>query len=51
MWPVIHFIPAFGSWVELIVKAVVGGTVYVVVVYGLDAAGARQFIKQVIAKK
>jgi len=51
MWPAVHFIPAFGGWTELIIKTLVGGTVYVLMVFGLDAAGARKFIRQAISRK
>ena len=51
MWPIIHFIPAYGGWIELAVKTVAGGAVYGLMVFALNAAGARQFIGQVITSK
>jgi O-antigen/teichoic acid export membrane protein len=47
MWPVIYFVPAFGGWAELLAKTIAGGTIYSLMVVGLDVAGARNFIRQV----
>lgn len=44
MWPVLALIPAFGSWTELILKAVAGGLIYLLVALVLDAGGARGFV-------
>ena len=51
MWPVITLIPAYGSWLELFIKASAGGCVYIAMVLVLDAGGARGFVKQRLASK
>lgn len=51
MWPIIHFIPAYGGWAELAIKTVAGGAVYGLMVFALNAAGARQFISKVITRQ
>jgi len=44
MWPVLHVLPQWGSWAELLTKAAAGGAVYVIVAYLLNAGGARKFV-------
>ncbi|MEM1087418.1 MAG: lipopolysaccharide biosynthesis protein [Pseudomonadota bacterium] len=51
MWPVLYFIPEWGSWLELIVKAAAGGLTYVMIAFLLDAGGARAFLKQRVSSK
>ncbi|MEO0607290.1 MAG: lipopolysaccharide biosynthesis protein [Pseudomonadota bacterium] len=44
MGPMVALIPAWGSWPELIAKAVVGGMTYSLLALVLDAGGARGFV-------
>ena len=46
MWPVVMLIPNWGSWLELFAKALVGGTVYLILALVLDAGGARGFVSE-----
>jgi len=50
MWPVIHFIPTLGGWAELLLKVIAGGLVYGATVVILNAAGARDFAKRILAR-
>lgn len=45
MWPAIALIPDFGSWPELIAKAIAGGAVYLAAALVIDAGGARSFVQ------
>ena len=44
MWPVIYAMPDLGSWPELILKVIAGGTIYCLVAVLLNAAGARAML-------
>ena len=46
MWPVIWLLPDLGGWPELILKAAVGGAVYVCLAIALNAGGARDFVRE-----
>ena len=50
MWPAVSLVPAWGSWVELFAKAVLGATVYGVSIYILNAGGARDFVREMERK-
>lgn len=51
MWPALMLVPAWGSWPELIAKAVLGGAVYAMTAVLLDAGGARGFLAQKLSSK
>ena len=51
MWPALILVPAWGSWPELIAKAVLGGAVYAMTAVILDAGGARGFLQEKLSSK
>ena len=51
MWPALMLVPAWGSWPELFVKAVLGGGVYAMTAILLDAGGARGFLREKLSSK
>ena len=51
MWPVIHILPDLGSWLELFMKVILGGAVYILVAVLLDAGGARGLITAWLKRK
>ena len=51
MWPVIALLPDWGAWPELVLKAGIGGIVYGLMVFALDAGGARGFVMEKITSK
>lgn len=44
MWPVIYFMPAFGSWAELFLKVAAGGTTYILAALLVNAGGVRNVL-------
>ncbi len=51
MWPVIHVLPALGSWAELFIKVIAGGTIYCLLAVLLNAAGARDMLKSFLNRR
>ena len=51
MAPVIWALPALGGWPELFLKIAVGGTIYGLVAFMLDAGGARGFVRDRLASR
>lgn len=45
MWPALMLVPAWGSWPELIAKALLGAGIYILASLILDAGSARQFLQ------
>ena len=46
MWSAVSLVPEWGSWAELLVKAIVGALAYASVVYALNAGGMRDFVRK-----
>lgn len=51
MWPVLHLLPAFGSWLELFTKALAGAITYGAVILAFDVLGVRALLVQKLAKR
>ena len=51
MWPVIHILPDWGSWPELLAKAAAGGLTYLSVALVLNAGNARTILTERINQK
>lgn len=45
MYPAVHIVPSWGSWPELFAKAAIGGAVYILAAFALNAGGARTFVR------
>ncbi|NNC37992.1 MAG: lipopolysaccharide biosynthesis protein [Acidimicrobiales bacterium] len=51
MWPAIQLVPEIGGWSELFAKVLAGALVYGVVVFALNAGGARNLVQKVLKKR
>lgn len=51
MWPAVWLVPDFGSWLQLILEAAVGGFTYLLAALALDAGGVRGFLRARLASR
>ena len=51
MWPVLSVMPDLGSWAELLLKSLAGGTIYMLVAVLLNAGGSRDLLKAWLNRK